>query len=251
MSIIETFDGDGTELIDPYAVVERIDGFPETVVSAFAQGYADLVRNTMNPRQISSMSGGRPIPVYEVDYDDNVVGFYHSLLGGAASAYLAEEVFAMGAKRILFFGSCGSLDKAMTSGHLIVPIAAYRDEGASYHYAAASDYIEVKTADRLATVLDGMSVRYTKAKTWTTDCFYRETQANLARRKQDGCAVVEMECASVMATGQFRNKDVYEFLYAADCLDDNCWDQRLLGNMSGDMRERLLGIAFEAAIRLG
>ena len=54
-------------------------------------------------------------------------------------------------------------------------------------------------------------------------------------RKKDGCAVVDMECASVMAVGQFRGKEVYEFLYAADCLDNSSWDKRILGEMPDDM----------------
>ena len=55
---------------------------------------------------------------------------------------------------------------------------------------------------------------------------------------------------SIMAVGQFRNKDVYEFLYAADCLDNNNWDRRILENMPNDMRERIIKVAFEAVIRL-
>lgn len=150
----------------------------------------------------------------------------------------------------MFFGSCGSLDKSITSGHLIVPNAAYRDEGTSYHYAPASDYIEIKTAGKLAQIFDEIGVPFIQTKTWTTDSFYRETQNNAAKRKGDGCSVVEMECASIMAVGQFRNIEVYQFLYAADCLDGNSWDKRILGSLPDDMRERIMKVALETAIRL-
>lgn len=250
MSIIDTFDRDGIEIISPNQVAEKIANFPETIVAVFTEEFSNLILKTMPAKQISQMSGGRTIPIYKVQYGNNSVGFYHTLVGGAASAGLVEEIFAKGAKRVLFFGSCGSLDNTLTSGRLIIPVEAYRDEGASYHYAEAGDYIEVKTAEKLASVFDDIKVPYIKTKTWTTDCFYRETQKNMERRKNDGCAVVEMECASVMAVGQFRNKDVYEFLYAADCLDNDNWDKRILGNMPDDMRERLVKIAFETAIRL-
>lgn len=63
------------------------------------------------------MSGGRIILIYNVRCQRKNIGFYHALLGGAASAGLVEEVFAKGAKRVLFFGSCGSLGKSITSGH--------------------------------------------------------------------------------------------------------------------------------------
>lgn len=62
--------------------------------------------------------------------------------------------------------------------------------------------------------------------------------------------VVEMECASVMAVGQFRGIEVYQFLYAADCLDEFVWNKRILGQMPGIMREKILRIALETAIRL-
>jgi len=53
-----------------------------------------------------------------------------------------------------------------------------------------------------------------------------------------------------MAVGQFRNVDVYQFLYASDSLDAEEWDPRILGNMPDDMRESHLHIAFEIAHRL-
>ncbi len=250
MSIIDTFDRDGIEIISPYQTIEKIENFPETVVSVFSQRIADLVLKTMPAEKISSVSGGRIVPIYKIRYKDLDMGFYHTLLGGAASAGLLEEIFAKGAKRVLFFGSCGSLDKNITGGHIIVPVQAYRDEGTSYHYAKASDYIDIKSSEKLSSIFDDLNVPYIKTKTWTTDSFYRETQTNVEKRKKDGCAVVEMECASVMAVGQFRNKDVYEFFYAADCLDNENWDRRILGNMPDDMRERIIKIAFETALRL-
>ena len=79
---------------------------------------------------------------------------------------------------------------------------------------------------------------------------YRETRSNLEKRKAEGCGVVEMECASIMAVGQFRKKKVYQFLYAADCLADSDWDKRILGNMPTDLRERILLVAIEVATRL-
>ena len=79
---------------------------------------------------------------------------------------------------------------------------------------------------------------------------YRQTRSNLEKRKAEGCGVVEMECASIMAVGQFRKKKVYQFLYAADCLADSDWDKHILGNMPTDLRERILLVAIEVATRL-
>ncbi len=251
MSIIESFDKVGKEIIDPYRTIPPVDNFPETVVGVFSAKFLDLVLSNLEASEISSLTaGGRKIPIYVVKYKGIEFGFYHSLLGGPATAALLEEVFAKGAKRVLFFGSCGSLNKEITSGHFIIPTAAYRDEGTSYHYMPASDFVEIETWNRLAGIFDSLHVPYVLTKTWTTDGFYRETETNVELRKECGCSVVEMECASVMAVGHFRKKEVYQFLYAADCLDDKNWDKRILGNMPKDMRERILTVAFEIAMQL-
>ena len=48
-------------------------------------------------------------------------------------------------------------------------------------------------------------INYIKAKTWTTDAFYRETKDKVALRKSEGCVTVEMEAAAFFAVSRFRN----------------------------------------------
>lgn len=250
MSIIDTFDPISPGIIDPYQAIRPVEGFPERVLVSFSKRFAELIEEKTNAEEISVFMGGHIIPIYKCIYKGETFAFYHTLLGAAATATFLEEVFAKGAKKALFFGSCGSLDKDLTAGKLIVPTAACRDEGVSYHYAPASDYIEIPTANRLAEIFDELGVPYGKTKTWTTDAIYRETGRNVQRRKAEGCGVVEMECAAVMAVGQFRKKEIYQFLYAADCLAGDGWDRRILGNMPEDLRGQIVRIALETAIRL-
>jgi len=77
---------------------------------------------------------------------------------------LLEEVIAKGGKKFVFFGSCGTLDKELPAGHLIVPVAAYRDEGTSYHYAPVSDYIEIETAERVSEILSELNLPHVRVK---------------------------------------------------------------------------------------
>jgi purine-nucleoside phosphorylase len=69
-------------------------------------------------------------------------------------------------------------------------------------------------------------------------------------RKSQGCITVEMECAAVMAMAQFRNAEIYQFLYTADNLDCAEWEARLLDNLPDDYMERYIKIALEVAVRL-
>jgi len=251
MSIINTFDPCGKELIRAQDAIRPIENFPNTMIVVFSEKFRSLLLKKYEATEIGALhGGGTSHPIYQFEYKGVMMGFFTSTLGGPAAAAFLEELIALGAKNFLYFGSCGALDREIAEGRLLVPTAAYRDEGVSYHYAEASDFLEIQSAPALAKVFDEMGVAYNATKTWTTDSFYRETDRNMQLRKSEGCGVVEMECASVMAVGQFRKKNVYQFLYAADCLDESTWDKRTLGNMPQDLRERILVVAIEAVYRL-
>lgn len=251
MGITDAFDPQGEEIIQARNNVQAVEDFPPVVLSVFSEKFLHLLLKRYEAREIASLcAGGRALSIYTVAYKEKTFAFFHTGMGGAACAALLEEIIALGGEKILYFGSCGVLDKTVAQGGLLIPTAAYRDEGVSYHYAPPGDYLEVETAAALSRIFDELRLPYRLTKTWTTDAFYRETRGNLEKRRAEGCAVVEMECASLMAVGRFRKKKVYQFLYAADCLDAEHWDPRLLGKMPDDFREKLLSAALEIAARL-
>lgn len=251
MSIIESFDGNGEEIITPDRIIMETDDIPERLLAVFGKKFSARILERFDCLEVSVRStASTSISIYGFEYKGKQVGFYLSPMGGATAVGVLEEIAFTKKHKLLFFGSCGSLDSEISSGHLLVPTAAYRDEGTSYHYAPPSDYIEIKTAERLAAVFDEIGVPYRKTKVWTTDAIYRETRRNMLARKSEGCAAVDMECASLMACAQFRRYEVYQFLYAADCLDGESWDKRILGSMELDMRDEILNAALETIIRL-
>ena len=169
-------------------------------------------------------------PVYEVSYRGKRFAFYKARLGAPACVGSFEDVIPMGAKRIILLGNCGVLDRSIKDCGIIIPTKAIRDEGTSYHYAPAGDYIDVNTkyvADFIS-VLDEFGYPYIKGITWTTDAFYRETKAKVDSRKKMGALCVEMECAAMQAMCNFRNVEFFQFLYAGDNLDHASWDPRSL-----------------------
>jgi len=251
MSIIHSFDPNSEAVLNPRDMIAPVENLPETIIATFSPKFLSILESMVSLEECAVLKcNGCARPVYRFEFGGQTLGIFHTMLGGSASAAMLEEVIVMGAKQVLYFGSSGALDKNLAHGRLIVPTAAYRDEGVSYHYLPASDYLEIATAHQLCEIFDSLNIPYVKAKTWTTDAVYRETRANMEARKSEGCAVVEMECASVMAVGQFRNVPVYQFLYAADCLDAAQWDPRMLGKMPQDMRERILTVALNAAAKL-
>lgn len=252
MSLFDTFDPYSEELIkvNMQRSFNGVEDFPEIVIGAFKEETFRALAQIVSAEVICSLRGGRAIPVYRVHWQGRDVGLFHSLMGGAGTVCLMESLIARGAKAFLYYGNCGVFNKEIAAGHLILPTAAYRDEGTSYHYLPVSDYVEVPTHKQLAQTMDALHLPYVSGKVWTTDAFYRETRSNMEKRKADGCIAVDMECASVMAAGQFREVPVYQFFYADDCLDGEKWDPRTLGARPFSSHEKYLRVALEIVVRL-
>ena len=250
MSLFDTFDPDSPEIIFAASHHPPLEGFPETIVITFQDETFRVLEQLCPTEVVAKHHAGRDIPIYRLNWNGRSIGICQTLLGGPGTAGLLEEALAMGAKKVLLYGSCGVLDSALVAGHFILPTAAYRDEGVSYHYLPVGDYVDIPTVERLGEIFDGLNLPYVKGRVWTTDAFYRETRNNMAKRKADGCVAVDMECASAMTVGQFRGAEVYQFLYAEDSLDGDAWDRRTMGAVPASSYEKYLRVALEAASRL-
>lgn len=185
--------------------------------------------------------------IYRLTKDPSIL-FYLSPIGAPTAVGILEEiVYAFDIKHIVMYGSAGVLDGNITPGKIIVPTKAYRDEGTSYHYQEASDFIDIVNHNVVAKVLDNINVDYVKGYTWTTDAFYRETESIYEERKQQGCIAVEMEISAVQAFANLRKVNLYTFIYGADNLDSSSWDKRILGNLSIDDRVNYFMVAVNIA----
>lgn len=151
------------------------------------------------------------------------------------------------------YGSCGVLYDDIDDCSIIIPNSAVRDEGMSYHYAPPSDEIEVnpKYIPEFTDFLDELNIEYRIGKTWTTDAFYRETRSKMEKRKEQGCICVEMECSALAAVTAFREKELFQFFYTADCLDGTEWNERSLSDeVKFDEKDFFSKLAMEFAVRI-
>ena len=78
--------------------------------------------------------------------------------------------------------------------------------------------------------------------TWTTDGFFRETGDMVKYRLEEGCSVVEMECAALAACCRKRGALFGQFLFTADSLANaHDYDARDFGTDSHE-KALLLGL---------
>lgn len=160
------------------------------------------------------------------------ITFCQAPLGGAGAVQVMEQLIKGGAKKIIAAGCCGSLVED-TEGDYFIPTSALRQEGTSYHYLPPSREVKLdeKAVEAIERVLIKNNRLYRKCKTWTTDGFYRETKEMILYRKEEGCSVVEMECASMVACAKMRNVVFGQLLFTADSLADiDSHDGRNWGN---------------------
>ena len=243
--VLEEFDEAILSTFDPFEVENVIEGFPKVGVTCFSKKLFDQLVIKFKGEEIAlSSNGNGKLPIYKINYNGCDIALFMSRVGAPACIVQYEELFAMGLEKMVVFGTCGVLDKEIDDLAIIIPDSAIRDEGTSYHYVKASREIAVnsKYKDEFINLLDEHKYSYIVGKAWTIDAPYRETRKKVSDRKQEGCLCVDMECSAIAALAKFRNKEIFQFFYAADNLDSAKWDQRSLGNTARLSEKELIGL---------
>ena len=252
--LLSEFDPNKKAIINPEDLVDPISDFPETVVSCFARETFQRMLSEFDHQEIARTSMANvDIPIYKIVIDGVALALYNSPVGASACVAIAEDLWAMGVRKFLLFGTCGVLDEEIAATSVIVPLMALRDEGTSFHYAEPSDEITLstKTQQSLIDFLEEKGISYRQGKVWTTDGIYRETVERLARRKAAGAICVDMECAAMTAWAAFRGVEFCQFFYAADHLSEENWNPRSLANTANlEEKDKIASLALEVALRL-
>ena len=253
MSIIDSFDPDRHAVIDPEAIHHQRERKLDVCILNFSYKIMDaLLEDDLLELVEEEAIHYVSVHINVYAFKGTNIGVVQTQVGAPFTAGLIEDMATkFSSRKFILFGSCGGLDRELTGGRLIVPTHAYRDEGVSYHYLPAADYVAVRNHDTVARVLDRMQVPYVRGRSWTTDAFFRETRRNMERRKAEGCIAVEMELAACQAVCDFRGYELYNFLYTADNLDHSQWEEGILSSISMDERLKHFYIALEIARAVG
>ena len=163
------------------------------------------------------------IPVYVLRIggeEGEDICLVQSPIGAPAAAQLLDTLVSCGCRKVIAVGSCGVLAD-IEENAFIVPTRALRAEGTSYHYLPAARYVELD--DEPIAIIEETLRQHglpfvTCVTTWTTDGFFRETRDMVRYRLDEGCSVVEMECAALAACCKLRGARFGQLLFTADSL---------------------------------
>jgi uridine phosphorylase len=158
-------------------------------------------------RRLRHTGQARPFdswPCYHTALDtftlaSKTVGIVGCAVGAPFAVLIAEELFASGCVLLLSLTSAGQIVPAGRPPYFVIIDRALRDEGTSYHYAAATDYGEADPhlIAMAVRALSGKNLRVVVGSSWTTDAPFRETAEAIEAARSKGVLAVEMEAAAL------------------------------------------------------
>jgi len=146
-------------------------------------------------------------------------------LGAPLAVMVLEKLIALGARRVLALGWCGSLAPQVRIGHLILPEGAIPGDGTSPHYCREPGLLSPHPGlfDLLAERLREAGTPWHAGLVWSTDAFFRETKGLVRYCQSQGILGIELELAALFAVGSFRHIAVAGLLVVSDELFTIKW----------------------------
>ncbi len=196
---------------------------PEAVILSYQRSLLDHVLST---RGTTRAEGYFSREIRFIDSTQGRVAIAGRFgVGAPAAGVMLEELIAWGVRRFISVGTAGSLRLELPPGSLVLCVEALRDEGTSYHYAPGEVRAVPDEAltERLAEALAAQGLQAGRAVTWTTDAIYRETALEVARHRDAGAHVVEMEASALFTIAKFRGVALAACFTVSDTLAELSW----------------------------
>lgn len=145
-------------------------------------------------------------------------------LGAPAAVMTLEKLIALGCKKIIVYGWCGSLVQYLKAEEIFLPTWSLSEEGSSRHYpiekpAVSDTVIRLRLADFLRH--KGYSVK--EGPIWTTDAPYRETRQKVNDYIQKGIMAVDMEFSALSTVAAYRSVSLTATMLVSDELFHKVW----------------------------
>jgi purine-nucleoside phosphorylase len=164
--------------------------------------------------------------IYYHAQDPNQPVVVGPIVGAPYAVMILEVLRAWGVQRSFFVGWCGSIDRGVRIGDLIVPTGAWIDEGTSPHYGQPAEFVAAPDQKLQAVLQQGLRRRritFHSGSIWTTDAIFRETREQIDRFQGLGALAVEMEVSALFSAAVFYGFPLAALLTVSDELFTHHW----------------------------
>lgn len=190
---------------------------PSVVVCFQPFIYAHLVR-AADASESEPWAKFNRLPIARGRSRDQSVSIAQFPVGAPAAVMYLEAIAVGGARRVVAVGAAGSLQEHAPIGSAVLPTAALREEGTSYHYrppevAALPD---AGLVDALREACRSRSVPAHEGTAWTTDAPFRELTTKVRRLAAEGVVAVDMEASALFIVGAMRGLRVASLFVISD-----------------------------------
>jgi uridine phosphorylase len=148
-------------------------------------------------------------------------------IGAPMAVMTMEKLIALGARKIILFGWCGTLRESLGLGDLLLPTSALSGEGTSSYYASGPQPPSPSSflIEKLKGLLESFTLSWQEGCVWSTDAPYREKRSflKILQQKQNVSAV-DMEYAALCSAANFRNIDFAALLLVSDEVWGKSWN---------------------------
>ena len=127
-------------------------------------------------------------------------------IGAPVAAMTMEKLIALGARKIVMYGWCGTIAPELVVGDVVIGGEAVSGEGTSRYYPVARPQAPCQAlVKELAALLDTVPLRHSQRNVWSTDAPYREDRRYISslHDNADVCGV-DMEYSALCAVAAFR-----------------------------------------------
>jgi uridine phosphorylase len=222
---------DDPALIEP----RRIPGDPKIdhpILLILFEPYLEIVSKTLKLKKSSWRRLRFPSLAYSTaEVDGKPLSVFGAPLGSPQAALVLERLVAMGARTVVTFGCCGSLQFTLRTGDLVIPTHALSEEGTSAHYPLPEG-LRAKADERttraiMKCCLD-KRLPWADGRVWTTDAIFRETKSKVSRYAQMDILAVEMEMSALFTVAAYRRVSLGGLLVVSDELARPSWKSGFL-----------------------
>jgi uridine phosphorylase len=244
---------DDRTLIEP----RRMPGDPHIdhpIIISLFEPYLDLLRKELKIKKSCLQRLRFPSMSFcATALEGKKVSVCGTPLGSPQAAIVLERLVSMGAKKVLAFGCCGSLQPGLGIGDLVIPTDALSEEGTTAHYPLP-DGVEARADEKISRLClemgRGKNFRAAAGRIWTTDALFRETREKTKRYSKMGLLAVEMEMSALFTVAAYRHIRLGGLMVVSDELASLKWKSGFLNPSFWQASRKAARLAVEIGTHL-